>query len=125
MSEKNKIIVPAGIAIGVLVLFAVTLFAFKNQRFSGLEELPIESYRSSPENHLGNSYLLEAQIDSQLSWSEGVGRILSVVPNGYTNRIVVFVSDEISKSLHVGQRYRMSVSIVTDGLIKVDDLEKF
>lgn len=93
--------------------------------FSGLEVLPVNDYLQKPENFLGNTYRLTAQIDSQIEWEEGVGRILAVQSEGSSSRIPVFVPDAIEQNLHVGQRYEMRANIRNGGLIYVEELRKF
>jgi len=93
--------------------------------FADLEPLPVNDYLKKPGNFLGNTYLLSAQIDSQIEWEEGVGRILAVETEGSTSRLPVFVPDSSGQNLNVGQRYKMQVSIRKGGLIYVEDLRKF
>ena len=74
---------PASIWIGVSVVFsllAVALMSGCGDNFSDLEVLPTESYMKKPGDFLGNTYTIRAQIDSQVKWEKGVGRILAVVP---------------------------------------------
>jgi len=92
---------------------------------SSLETLPVDVYLKKPADFLGNTYFLTVQIDSQIEWKEGVGRILAVKSEGSPSRIPVFVPESIGKNLHVGQRYEMRASIRKGGLIYVEDLRKF
>lgn len=123
--NNNKPLIVGAVLGAVVLLFAVTIFAFKNQRFSGLEAFPVDAFQNAPGNHMGNRYLLEAQIDSLILWEQGTGRLLAVNPNGYSGRLPVYVPESVSDSLHVGQRYRMAISVETGGLLHVDDLEKY
>lgn len=93
--------------------------------FAGLEILPVEEYIQQPGNFLGNTYRISAQIDSQIEWEEGIGRILAVQAEGSRSRIPVFVPDVVEQNLHVGQRYELRVNIRKGGLIYVEDLRKF
>lgn len=108
-----------------LILSGLLLAACGKSGFSGLEVLPVDAYLKNPGNFLGNTYLLSAQIDSQIKWEEGVGRILAVESEGSASRVPVFVPDSAGQNLHVGQRYEMQVSIRKGGLIYVEDLHKF
>lgn len=85
----------------------------------------MDSYLKQPGNFLGNTYAISAQIDSQLEWREGVGRILAVRCENSESRIPVFVPVTAGNNLHVGQRYEMRVSIRKGGLIYVENLRKF
>lgn len=101
------------------------LVACGKGEFSGLEELPVDDYLKRPGNLLGNTYVISAQIDSQIEWEEGVGRILAVEADGSTARVPVFVPDSVGENLYVGQRYKMRASIRKGGLIYVENLRKF
>jgi len=107
------------------MLLGILLTACGRGDFSGLETLPVEDYVQKPTNFLGNTYLLSVQIDSQIEWEEGVGRILAVQAEGASARVPVFVPDGIEQNLHVGQRYKMRVNIRKGGLIYVENLRKF
>lgn len=111
--------------VAVLILCGLLLSACERGKFSGLEALPVDDYVEKPGNFLGNTYLLSVQIDSQIEWEEGVGRILAVEAEGYSSRIPVFVPDMLQQNLHVGQRYKMRANIRQGGLIYVEDLRKF
>jgi hypothetical protein len=107
------------------MLCGILLSACGRGNFSGLEALPVDDYVEKPGNFLGNTYLLSVQIDSQIEWKEGVGRILAVEAEGSSSRIPIFVPDTIEQNLHVGQRYEMRANIRKGGLIYVEDLRKF
>ena len=62
----------------IVSLFAVALTSGCGDNFSDLEVLPTESYMKKPSDFLGNTYTIRAQIDSQVKWEKGVGRILAV-----------------------------------------------
>jgi len=108
-----------------LAILCLFLSACGKGNFANLEPLPVDSYLSKPGDFLGNTYLLTAQIDSQIEWKAGVGRILAVKVDTSSSRIPVFVPDLNGQNLHVGQRYELRVSIKKGGLIYVEDLRKF
>ncbi len=116
------------IVIGVVVLImAIGLYVgLKSNGASDLEPFPAKNYLESPGDFLGNSYALNAQIDSQLRWEKGVGRVLAVKVTGDSKtRIPVFVPDSIGANVHKGQRYEMEVLIEEGGLIYVEALRKY
>lgn len=108
-----------------LILSGVFLSACGKGNMSGLEDLPVDAYLKNPGNFLGNTYLISAQIDKQIKWEEGIGRILAVEAEGASARVPVFVPESVGQNLHVGQRYDMRVNIRKGGLIYVEDLRKF
>ena len=71
---------------------------------SDLELLPIDTYLQKPGDFLGNRYMLRVQIDEQLKWEKGFGRVLAVHAEGSEARLPVFVSESAGDNLHVGQR---------------------
>lgn len=93
--------------------------------FSNLETLPTEAYLESPADFLGNNYSVRSQIDSQIQWEKGVGRILAVLPEGSSKRIPVFVPESVGGNIHIGQRFEMRVRIEEGGLIYVEALRKY
>lgn len=107
----------------ILVIGAILLF--RGRGFGGLEPLPTLEYQSSPNNFLGNRYLLTGQIHSLLLWDQGVGRLVAVKPEGVPSRVAVFVPDSLAVSLHTGQRYHMDVAVQEGGLLYVLALEKY
>lgn len=112
--------------LSLLVLLGCFGFAAcSGGNFKNLETLPVSAYLDKPGDFLGNTYLLNAQIHSQIEWETGVGRILAVKTDGSNSRIPVFVPEVDGQNLHVGQRYEMRVGIQKGGLIYVEDLRKF
>ena len=92
---------------------------------SDLELLPIDTYLQKPGDFLGNRYMLRVQIDEQLKWEKGLGRVLAVVAEGNDARLPVFVSESAGDNLHVGQRYELQAIIEKGGLIYVEALQKY
>jgi hypothetical protein len=120
----KRFYVPVGIlVIGLLGLGFFVLFG--QSKFRGLEAFPAATYLESPVNLHGNRYLLDAWIDGQLVWREGVGRILEVRPASGQGKLAIYVPENLKQNLYVGQRYRMDVTVKQGGLIHVQDLEKY
>ena len=92
---------------------------------SDLELMPIDTYLQKPGDFLGNRYMLRVQIDEQLKWEKGLGRVLAVVAEGSEARLPVFVPESAGDNLHVGQRYKLQAIIEKGGLIYVEALQKY
>jgi hypothetical protein len=126
-SEKSPLL----IALATLLLAGLIIGFFALPGGSGIKRLdpfPVQDFMDSPDNFLGNRYRMEAQIEAQLSYREGVGRLIAIDPRetGTTaRRLPVFVPSEITDTINVGQRYQMAVRIREGGLIEVEKLEKF
>lgn len=90
------------------------------------EPFPVASYLEAPDNLLGNRYTLDAEIDAQLQWKEGTGRLLAVRPLEAANgsRLPVFIADSLNANLMVAQRYRFELTVRRGGLLYVTALRK-
>ena len=111
----------------LLTSLLVMLFfsACGDGKSSDLEVLPIDIYLQKPSDLLGNRYMLRVQINEQLKWEKGLGRVLAVVAEGSDARLPVFVSESAGDNLHVGQRYELEAIIEKGGLIYVEVLHKY
>ena len=107
------------------LLLALLLFLSACGARSDLESLPVENYLEKPSDFLGNRYLLRTQIDEQLRWEKGLGRVLAVSVEGAAVRLPVFVPESVEQTLHVGQRYEMEAIIEQGGLVYVEALRKY
>lgn len=108
-----------------LAVSALLLFASGCAKQSG-EAFPVTAYLDTPDNLQGNRYTLEAEIDSQIEWREGVGRLLAVRPlSGESGvRLSVFIADSLNANIMVAQRYRFELSVRRGGLLQVTSLRK-
>jgi len=109
----------------VVIIAAVVLIVLRNHFHHSLEALNVAAYQRSPNDLAGNHYNLDAQIDAQLKWDEGFGRIVSVKPLDGSGRLSVFVPDQLGSDLRVGQRFHLSVIVKDKGLIQVEALDKY
>ena len=105
------------------VLILVPLFLATGCGRSG-EPFPVRAFLTAPDNLLGNRYELEAEIDAQLDWREGLGRIIAVRTLRDSARLPIFISDSMKANLLVAQRYRFEVSVRKGGLLYVENLKK-
>lgn len=109
----------------LLLLASLLFLAACGGGRSDLEALPVENYLEKPRDFLGNRYVLRTQIDEQLRWEKGVGRVLAVSVEGSSARLPVFVPERAAETLHVGQRYEMEAIIEQGGLVYVEALRKY
>lgn len=109
------------------LLATLLLCAFAGCARQGGEPFPVAAYLESPDNLQGNRYTLEAEIDAQLEWKEGTGRLLAVRPlplDATQGRLPVFIADSLNANLMVAQRYRMELTVRRGGLLQVTSLRK-
>ncbi|MBC8041243.1 MAG: hypothetical protein H7Y06_11920 [Opitutaceae bacterium] len=88
------------------------------------EPFPVRAFLTAPDNLQGNRYTLEAEIDQQINWREGVGRLIAVRTLREDTRLPVFIADSMNANLLVAQRYRFEVSVRKGGLLYVERLKK-
>jgi hypothetical protein len=102
----------------------LALFAAGCARQTG-EPFPVAAYLNAPDNLQGNRYTLDAEIDAQLEWREGTGRLIAVRPLGTEPaRLPVFIADTLGANLMVAQRYRLELTVRRGGLLNVNALRK-
>lgn len=104
-------------------LLLASLFSLTGCGPSG-EPFPVRSFLSAPDNLQGNRYVLEAEIDQQLNWREGTGRLIAVRTLRDGARLPVFIADSLKANLLVAQRYRFEISVRKGGLLYVERLKK-
>jgi hypothetical protein len=128
MSKIPPIFYALGIPVVVIViLLAVVLPRLAGGQFADLSAFSVDGYRKDWATMQGNVYRLDCQIEQQLSFVEGKGRILAVKPTDITRgagRISVFVPLNGGNNFEVGQRYKFKVRVSRD-LLVVEELEKF
>lgn len=107
----------------LLAALLASLFLVSGCGRSG-EPFPVRAYLTAPDNLQGNRYTLEAEIDQQLNWREGLGRIIAVRTLREDARLPVFIADSMNANLLVAQRYRFEVSVRKGGLLYVERLKK-
>jgi hypothetical protein len=129
MSKIN----PMFFALGIPVIVIVLLLAIVLPRMAGggkfadLSPFSVDAYRKDWATLQGNTYRLDCQIEQQLAYVEGKGRMLAVKPTDITRgsgRIPVFVPLGAGDSFEVGQRFKCKVHVNRDLLI-VEELERF
>lgn len=88
------------------------------------EPFPVRAFFAAPDNLQGNHYTLEAEIDAQINWREGVGRLIAVRTLRDDARLPIFIADSMNANLLVAQRYRFDITVRKGGLLYVDHLKK-
>ena len=120
------------VVLGIPVVVIVILVAIVvprmggGGRFADLTPFSVETYRRDWATLQGNSYRLECQVEQQLAFVEGRGRVLAVKPIGKdpVGRIPVFNPAGSADSFEVGQRFKCKLRVTRD-LLVVEALERF
>jgi hypothetical protein len=136
MSRRKK---PKGLSpllIVVLVLLAAVGVFYGLHQNSGdtslrtIEELDPSIYYQNANSLRGNTYKIDAEIDSALGNSPTKGRLFSVVLKKQTQSgapvvLPVLVPTTMSSlTIQKGQHYLMKVKVIEDGLLKVEGANK-
>ena len=94
------------------------------------EELDPSIYYENANSLRGNTYKIDAEIDSALGNSPAKGRLFSVIlkkasKNGAPVVLPVLVPLELGNlTIQKGQHYLMKVKVVENGLLKVEEARK-
>ena len=131
MSKINPLIFALGIPVVVIVIL-VAIVAPRmggGGKFADLTPFSVDAYRKDWATLQGNSYRLDCQVEQQLAFVEGRGRVLAVKPiekdaSRPSGRIPVFVPANSTDSFEVGQRFRCKLRVTRD-LLVVEALERF
>ncbi len=131
MSKINPLFFALGIPVVVIVILLVVVAQRMGGggRFGDLSPLSVEAYRKDWATLQGNTYRLDCQIEQQLAYVEGRGRVLAVKPIDKDparaiGRIPVFVPAGSTESFEVGQRFKCKLRVTRD-LLVVEALERF
>jgi hypothetical protein len=127
MSKINPLFFALGVpAVVIVILVAIVVPRMGGGSFAELTPLSVESYRKDWATLQGNSYRLECQVEQQLVFVEGRGRVLAVKPIGKdpVGRIPVFIPAGSADSFEVGQRFKCKVRVTRD-LLVVEAIERF
>jgi len=108
----------------VVILAAVVFMVVRNHVHNSLETFDLAAYNSSAADLRGNEYNLDAQIDSQLQWNEGFGRLLAVKLVNGGGRLTIFVPESVANDVRVGQRYHIKV-IIKDTCPEAEEMDKY
>lgn len=95
-----------------------------------VEELSPDLYYKDANSLRGNTYKIDAEIDSSLGISPGKGRLFSVIlknggkEGGQTILPVLVPVNLGSLTIQKGQHYLMRVKVVDGGLLSVEEARK-
>lgn len=126
LMNKNKAIMIAAAFPVIAVAIVALIIAFKPSKgMSGSgSDLP-DRYFDAPKSFAGNSYSINASVDSQLAYKGGVGRILLVQVSETGALLPLFVPED-TKNFNpmTGQKYRFAVKIDGEGKLVLSNFRK-
>lgn len=119
----NKSLVIAG-GFGVVLILVIIGLMLTRLADRG-EPLPGAAYTETPGNFSGNRYTLDARIERQLGFREGVGRMILTRSTSDDRPIPLFAAASLDAfSPNPGQLYRFRVRVDGDGILNVESYEK-
>ena len=131
MSKINPLFFALGIPVVVIVILVAIVVPRMGGggKFAELTPFSVEAYRKDWATLQGNTYRLDCQVEQQLAFVEGRGRVLAVKPiekdpTRPASRIPVFVPAGSADSFEVGQRFKCKLRVTRD-LLVVEALERF
>jgi hypothetical protein len=131
MSKINPLFFALGIPVVVIVVLVAIVVPRMGGggKFADLTPFSVDAYRKDWATLQGNTYRLDCQIEQQLAFVEGRGRVLAVKPIDKdaarsAGRIPVFIPAGSVDSFEVGQRFKCKLRVTRD-LLVVEALERF
>lgn len=132
--KKSKGLPPWSVALVLLLLAAAAYIvlhpASPDASFRTIEELNPDLYYDNANSLRGNTYKIDATIESSLGNSQRRGRLFSVSLNtpekgGAPVVLPVLIPVNLgSLTIQKGQHYLMKVKVVENGLLEVEEARK-
>lgn len=116
----------------MVVLLAIAAIAggwalYKNvsDPYRTLTALDVSAYLENANSLRGNTYKLNAIVDTQLAWSPRQGRLYSVEVDGRKDILPVLIPAPFnSVNVQKGQRYFFKLEVGDKGILLVRDIRK-
>ena len=126
MKDKRSVIIAAAIPVASVLIVAGFLYKNANSVGSAQDgaKLPIAQYCDLPKSFAGNEYSISALVDSQLAYSENVGRIILIKTNSGKSLPLLVPATLEGFNPSVGQRYNFNVRIDEDGKLLLTAFRK-
>ena len=103
------------------------LFQQVKDPYRTIQSLEVHAYMDNANSLRGNVYKIEGVVQSSLAWSPVKGRLFSVEIGtdrdpGY---VPVLVPPNLNQlNIQKGQRFRLKVEVIENGILQVLDLQK-
>jgi hypothetical protein len=119
------------IAIGVVLAAVgatVAVFAMRylNNPYRTLETFPVAKYLDDYEALTGSKYKANFQVEADLGWKEGVGRLMLFSTADDSRPIAVLVPAVVANDIYFtkGQTYTAEIEVKEGGLIYANSCQK-
>jgi hypothetical protein len=126
MSKINPLFFALGIPVVVIIILLAIVIP-RGGKYADLSPFSVDAYRKDWAAMQGNAYRFDCQVDQQLSYVAGKGRVLAVKPTDGSRgsgRVPLFIPITAGDTFEVGQRFKCKIRVSRD-LLVVEDLERF
>ncbi|MGJ3244136.1 MAG: hypothetical protein ACFE0O_14420 [Opitutales bacterium] len=121
MARKGLLLGGGGLAVALLMVTGLLLHHLADRG----ESLPAEAYAEAPSNFSGNRYVLDARIERQLGFREGVGRLILTRGTAGDRPLPLYADASLDAfSPNPGQLYRFRVRVDGHGILNIESYEK-
>ena len=112
--------------LAVVVGGAVLVMQYMNDPYRTMQPFPVEKFLENYRGLAGAKYKAEVQIEADLGWKEGVGRLMLFTVSGDSRPIAVLVPVEVSNNVYFvkGQKYLAELVVKEGGLIYANSCRK-
>jgi len=128
--KRRKSHVVTWVIIGVCLLAVLgsggfLLFRYLNDPLRTLEPFPVAKYLESYKSLAGSKFRADLQVENDLGWKEGVGRLMVFTLHDDPHPIVAMISPTLAQIYFVkGQNYQAELEIKEGGLIYANSCRK-
>ncbi|MEM9399106.1 MAG: hypothetical protein AAF984_02760 [Verrucomicrobiota bacterium] len=119
------------IALGLILLAGgsvggIFLTQYLNDPYRNLEVFPVAKFLESPRALLGSRFQAELRVEANLSYKDGIGRLMLFSTNADSRPIAVMVPDAVGKDIYFtkGQTYLAELEVKEEGLIYANSCRK-
>lgn len=99
---------------------------YLNDPYRTLEPFPVSKFLDSPRALLGSRFQGELRVEANLSYKDGVGRLMLFSTSDDSRPIAVMVPDAVGKDIYFtkGQTYMAELEVKEGGLIYANSCRK-
>jgi hypothetical protein len=115
---KLPLIVGAFLLVALLGVGAIWLVSYLNDPFRKLEPFPVDRYFADYHPLAGLTFRISAQVEADLGWKDGMGRLMAFTPSSESRQLAVFIPPSLSGVFfNKGQNYMLELRVKEGGLI--------
>ncbi|MDR1304282.1 MAG: hypothetical protein LBK76_03565 [Verrucomicrobiales bacterium] len=104
----------------------VLVINYMNDPYRTMQSFPVEKFLENYRGLAGAKYKAEVQVEADLGWREGVGRLMLFTVSGDNRPIAVLVPEAVANNIYFvkGQKYLAELVVKEGGLIYANSCRK-